>query len=172
MSEPVRNQTAAITPMKGLLMLAVVAALIVAFIMLCRLFDVKNFWVGILFLFYWAGIEQSRLGKLLPVSLGAFTGLALCLAVLSLPQLLGPETGGWVLLGILSLVVYLLILGKLTFAINQTTMLFLTVGSIPVVQAGVAISELFMSLALGILFFGFLGGLGALLARRKTAQEA
>lgn len=172
MSSSQHNEATAVSPLKGLFILGAVILVISAFIALCSALGVHDFWAGFLFLFYWAGAERANLKRLLPTAAGAFGGLLICWSFVLLPQQLGETAGGLAVLGLISAVVYLLILGRLTTVINQSTMLFVTVGSIPAIQSNVPVSEMFNSLALGVIYFGLLAGLATWLARLKAAQQA
>ncbi|WP_017516257.1 hypothetical protein ACQCLI_09100 [Pseudomonas nitroreducens] len=163
-----RNESTTVSPLKGVWILGAVILLIGIFIALCSAIGIQNFWAGFLFLFFWAGVEQANLKRLAPTAAGAFFGLLICWAFQLLPQHFGNTAGGIAILGLVSAVVYLLIIGRLTTFINQSTMLFVTVGSIPAIQSNVSMAELFTALALGVSFFGLLAALAVWRVRTKA----
>src|SRR5262249_38395668 len=135
------------------------------FIGLTAMLGIKEFWSGFLFLTYWAGIEQMNFKKLPGCIVGALSGLLLAYLLFVLPTWLG--AGGIpVFLGLIVIVVYCQIMGWLAVAINMTTMLFLTVGTIPSVQAGVDFAGALAALILGVCYFAGLVWVGNVLRRR------
>jgi hypothetical protein len=68
--------------------------------------------------------------------------------------------------------VYCLIMGWWPIAVNNSTMLFLTVGTIPVVQAGAAFPKLFPALGIGVAYFAGLGWLVQVLMQRSASKQA
>lgn len=159
------------TPFKGLLIWSAVVIVVGAFIAMTSALGIKNAWAGFLFLFYWGGIDQVQVNRLLPNMVGALTGLAISYLLWLLPAQLG-GIGVAICLGIIGLSIYCLIMDWLPVAINLMTMLFLTVATVPQIQAGFDVADLFMSLTLGVVFFGSLAWIGVLLERRKLAARA
>jgi hypothetical protein len=76
------------------------------------------------------------------------------------------------------LLTYMLIMGWLPIAVNTTTMIFLTVGTIPAVHAYLGASVpsniigAYCGLGLGAVFFGALGLIGAQIGKRRAASAA
>jgi hypothetical protein len=170
MNDVTHAGAAAMTPAKGLLVLAGVVVVVGAFIGLNHVLGIKEFWAGFLFLLYWTGFEHMKFDKLPSCIVGALFGLLLAYLLFALPGWMGP-TGGLVFLGLILVVIYCQIMGWLTLAINMCAMLFLTVGTIPVVQAGVNFANAFIALGLGIVFFGGLFWIGNLLKQRKASPS-
>lgn len=63
------------TPSQGFLILIFVAILIIGFVYISRVLDVGSLWPGFLFFTCWAGIEQARIEKIVPVTVGALVGI-------------------------------------------------------------------------------------------------
>jgi len=157
-----------LSPVKGLVFLIAVFAVIGIFIALSVALSIQNYWPGFLFLLYWAAIDQARLERLLPDATGALTGVALAYG-LAVMQSHGIAVTVLVLLCLI-LAIYCIIMAWLPHLINTATMLFLTVGTIPAVSVHVPFAELAIALVLGIVYFGTLGALGFWLARGKVRR--
>lgn len=165
-----KTAAAGLSPLMGLLVVLAIAAVVVIFLLLSNALGIAEFWAGFLFLFFWAGIEQMRFERLNPSVVGATVGLLAAFALNQLPQLLG--TGGMALaLAGIVLLVYCQVMGWLTLAVNNATMLFLTVATVPHLQAHGHFSQMFAGLFVGVIFFGGLlwtaFRVGAWLAARK-----
>jgi hypothetical protein len=159
------------TPAGGLLILGAVMAAIAIFEVIDYALGIADGWVGFLFLLYWGGIEQMKFEKLPNCIVGALLGLALAYGVQALPASMGPV--GWVLVGgALLASVYCLIMGRWSIAVNNSTMLFLTVGTIPVVLAGTGFPKLFPALGIGVAYFAGLGWLVQVLMQRSASKQA
>lgn len=100
---------------------------------------------------YWGAVEHLQREKLLPAIVGSLLGLSLAYAMYGLPPMLGGS--GWpIAIGAVLVAIYCQVMGWLPIAINAATMLFLTVGTIPAVQAHADLEGAFAGLVLGILF--------------------
>ena len=75
----------------------------------------------------------------------------------TLPPVLGPAALALILCLILAMV-YCQIMGRLKLIVNLTTMTFLTIASMPLVQAHVSFPNVFATLAFGVVYFAGLGG--------------
>jgi hypothetical protein len=159
------------TPAGGLLILGAVVAALAMYEVIDYALGIADGWVGFLFLLYWGGIEQMRFEKLPNCIVGALLGLALAYGLQALPASLG--LAGWVLFGGAILAsVYCLIMGWWPIAVNNSAMLFLTVGTIPVVQAGTGFPKLFPALGIGVAYFAGLGWLVQVLMQRSARKQA
>lgn len=162
---------ARLTPVVGLMVLAAVIVAIGIFIALLFALGIADSWVAFLFLTYWGGIEHMKFEKLPSCIVGALLGLALAYGLHTLPTLMG-LTGG-VLIGASILAsVYCLIMSWWPLAVNYSTMLFLTVGTIPVVQASMSFPNLLLALGIGVVYFAGLGWLIRVFTQRSTAKPA
>jgi hypothetical protein len=165
------NRAAArLTPAVGLLVLAAVVVAIGIFIALLFALGIADSWVAFLFLTYWGGIDQMKFEKLPSSIAGALMGLALAYGLQTLPSLMG-LSGGVLIGGAILASVYCLIMGWWPIAMNYSTMLFLTVGTIPVVQAGTAFVNLLLAFGLGVVYFAGLGWLIQVLMQRSAAKQ-
>ena len=167
---PSAPQAAPMSPGKGLLVLGAVIVVIGAFLALNHALGIAETWVAFLFLLYWAGIEQIKFNKLAACIVGAIVGLLMTFLLQTLPVQLG-AIGGAVFLGAVLVLVYLQIMGWLTVAVNIVTMLFLTVGTIPLIQSGFSFTNSLLALALGVAYFAGLAGIAFLLQKRSADKN-
>jgi hypothetical protein len=153
----------------GFLILAGVVVAIAAFITLSIVLGLPNYWAGFLFLLVWGGVEHMKIERLPACALGSLVGLGFTYALESLPGLLGPQ--GLLLFTVAVLVLmYCQIMGWFGTFVNLATMLFLTVGSIPLIHPKVDFRSLLSSLVLGVVYFAGLVLLGHLLKRRSLRK--
>ncbi|MBL0123010.1 MAG: hypothetical protein IPP88_09885 [Betaproteobacteria bacterium] len=122
--------SAALSPRKGLLVLFGLVVVIGAFLWITHLLGITEVWVAFLFLLYWAGLNHAQMGMLPKAIVGAVVGLLIAYSLQQLPLRLG-NAGLAVFLAIILVLVYFQIVGWLTLAVNMSTMLFLTVATIP-----------------------------------------
>lgn len=146
------QEAAAMSPGKGLLILAAVVVVVGVFLALSHALGVGEVWAAFLFLLYWAGIEHAAIDKLGACIVGAALGLLMGYLLQTLPVVLG-SAGIVVFLGAVLLLVYLQIMGWALLAVNMMTMLFLTVTTIPAIQTNVNFTGAFLALAFGIAYF-------------------
>jgi hypothetical protein len=157
-------------PAAGLLTLGAVAVAIALFIAVNFELGITDHWVGFLFLTYWGSVERLKLERLPTCILGALVGLLAAYGLQALPQLMGP--GGFALaLGVILILVYCLIMGWWPLAVNTCAMFFLTVATIPTIQAGPGLSKLFPALGTGIAYFALLGWIISALAKRSASMR-
>jgi hypothetical protein len=176
MNDSTHNEAAnaaapAMSPAKGLLILGGVVVVVGGFIGLNTALGIKEFWGGFLFLLWWTGVEHMKFEKLPSCIIGALVGLALSYLLHALPQWIGP-LGGLVFLGLILVVVYCQIMGWLAIAINMIAMLFLTVGTIPAVQAGADFAGVLAALILGVIYFVGLLKLSTLFQKKTSPSVA
>jgi hypothetical protein len=143
---------AALTPGKGLLVLLGVVVMIGAFIALNHALGIADFWVAFLFLLYWSSVEQMSFAKLPSCIVGALVGLLMGYLLQTLPVVMGP-IGGLVFLVAILVLIYCQLMGWFPIAVNMMTMLFLTVVTIPTVQATANFLTLLAALGLGLAYF-------------------
>ncbi|WP_205967769.1 hypothetical protein, partial [Paraglaciecola sp. 20A4] len=119
------------TAVEGMIVTAVVTVGIITWILLGSLaLNITSFFASLLFLWFWAGVEEANFDRWLPTLVGAFTGLLLALQIKYLPEELG-TTGLIVSLLIVTLAVYVHIMDWIPVALNKAAMLFLTVFAAP-----------------------------------------
>ena len=160
---------AAMTPAKGVAVLAAVAVGVAGYLVLSHALGIVEAWAGFLFLLYWAGIERMSIEKLPPCVVGALLGVVIATLPGLLPDWLG-ESKMRVFLGVIVVLVYCQIMGWLPTAINMMTMLYLTVGTIPWIQAKVDFAGMLSGALLGIGYFGGLLGGSLWLAQRRATR--
>lgn len=168
--KPHAAEAGGLTPAKGLMVLGLVVLVVGAFLALGHTLGIADVWVAFLFLMYWAGIEHMNFQRLPHCMMGAFLGLAVAYALVALPLSMGLLGGILWLVGLLALI-YCQVMGWFPLAVNNATMLFLTVGTIPMIQSGGDFPKLFVALAVGMVFFPGLAWAGSLVARRSAARK-
>lgn len=144
---------AAMTPGKGLIVLAGIVVVIGAFIALNYALGIADFWVAFLFLLYWSSVEHMSFAKLPQCVVGALVGLLYGYLLQTLPVAMGPEVGGIVFLLAILALIYCQLMGWLPIAVNMMTMLFLTVVTIPTLQGTANFGVLLVALGLGLAYF-------------------
>ena len=164
------NIAAKLTPVKGLLMLGFIVLVIGAYIGMNYALGITDIWAAFLFVLYWMGIEQMNMQKLPRCAIGAAVGLFVAYALFALPKSMGSMGNMIVLVGVLALI-YCQIMGWLLIAVNMTTMLYLTVSTIPQIQIVTTFPKLITALLVGVVFFPGLVWIGSLLTQR-TASKA
>src|SRR3984893_861972 len=131
-----------LSPAAGLLTLGAVAVVVAIFIALNYALGITDIWVGFLFLSYWGGVEQLKLEQLPKCILGALVGLLAAYGLQALPHSMG-SAGFALALGAILILVYCVSMGWWPIAVNTCAMLFLTVATIPMLQAGPGLLNLF-----------------------------
>ena len=157
------------TPVKGLLILGAVVVVMGLFFALGQALGIVQLWAAFMFLMFW-GNEKLKFEKLSACVLGALSGLVVAYIAHELPAALGTAAGLALLLGVIAVMVYCAIMGWLTVAINTTCWAYLTVGTIPAIQAQAEFPGLFAALALGVVYFAGLAWLEQLFTQRAAAK--
>lgn len=155
-----------LTRAAGLLTLAAVSVVVAIFIALNHALGITDTWVSFLFLTYWAMVEQLKLERLPKCILGALVGLLAAYGLQALPHLMGPGGGFALAIGAILVLVYCLIMGWWPIAVNTCAMLFLTVATIPAIQAGAGFLTLFAALGTGAVYFAVLSWITSALKNR------
>lgn len=168
LESPAAAAPAAMTPGKGLLVLAGVVVVIGAFIALNHALGIADFWVAFLFLLYWSSVEHMSFARLPHCVVGALVGLLFGYLLQTLPVALGPEIGGVTFLVAILALIYCQLMGWLPIAVNMMTMLFLTVVTIPVVQGNANFAVLLVALGLGLAYFVGLLAVANFVKQRKA----
>ncbi len=158
---------AALTPGKGLLVLAGVVVVVGAFIALNHVLGIADFWVAFLFLLYWSSFEKMSFAALPRCIVGALVGLLYGFMLQQLPVVMGP-VGGLVFLVAILVLVYFQLMGWFPVAVNMMTMLFLTVVTIPTLQGTANFGVLLSALALGLAYFVGLLAVSNFIKQRKA----
>jgi hypothetical protein len=161
-----------LSPAAGLLTLGAVAVVVAIFIALNYALGITDIWVGFLFLSYWGGVEQLKLERLPKCILGSLVGLLAAYGLQALPELMGPGAGFALALGAIVVLIYCLIMGWWPIAVNACAMLFLTVATIPAVQAGPGLLRLFPALATGIAYFAAVASIVQAFRKRSAGRRS
>ena len=156
------------TPVKGLLVLAAVVVVVATYLLLNHAMGLTESWAGFLFLVCWA-VSVLDPSKLAECAIGAFVGVLVAYAMQALPPVLGIVAFVPILAVILAMV-YCQIMGWIKVLVNLTTMTFLTIASMPLVQAHVSFPNLFATLAFGVAYFAGLVLAGRWFALRAAAK--
>jgi hypothetical protein len=160
---------ARITPVQGLLVLAAVVVFVAVYLILNHALGLTESWAGFLFLVCWA-VSHLDVSKLAECAVGAFVGVLVAYAMQRLPPVLGVIALVPVL-GVILVMVYCQIMGWLTLVVNLTTMTFLTIASMPLVQVHVGFPNLFATLAVGVAYFAGLVLIGRWVTRHTAARR-
>jgi hypothetical protein len=159
------EDTQALSAGKALLMLGAIIVFVGLFIALNFWVGIEDFWAGFLFILYWSTIEQMKEDRLPHCIVGAIVGLLAAYALQTLPQILGPY-GLLIPMVAILVMIYCQLMGWVPVAVNTATMLFLTVATIPVLQAQGNFVSIFSGLGLGVAFFVTLMAGGSRLAAK------
>lgn len=141
-----------LSPGKGLLLLVILMTMVAIFIQVTHVIGINDIWVPFLFLLYWGMFEKTDIKTIPRCIVGALTGLLMGYLLKTLPLTFG-ATGGMIFLGIIFALIYCQLMGWLKIAINGMTMLFLTVSTIPSIQAEFNAIHYLIALALGAIYF-------------------
>lgn len=160
---------AQITPVKALGLLAVVVIVVAGFLGLLAAVGNHEAWAGFLFLLYWSMVEGMKAEALPKSILGALVGLGIASLLFLLPDRLGNTPGLLAFVVVILVLVYLQLRGRLPTAINAATMIFLTVATIPHVQAHASFTQTLVALLLGIAYFGGLALIVTFVIKRRAA---
>lgn len=161
-SAPSRLQAAAMT-------LAVIP-LIAGYLTICHLLGIHETYAGILFLLCWAATEHVKPAGLASTFLGCSFGLLLSYGLGTLSSTYG--TAGSAAFGVIMLpIVYAQISQTFPQLINLSTMIFLTVLTIPHILAVGEVQDMASSLLVGLLYFGTIIALPAVLKSRRAAAD-
>lgn len=158
------------TPAKGLLVLAGVVVFVAAYLGVNRALGLTESWAGFLFLVCWA-VSQLDLSRLAECAVGALVGVLVAYAMQRLPPVMG-MVAFVPILGVILAMVYCQIMGWLTVVVNLTTMTFLTIASMPLVQAHVSFPNLFATLACGVAYFAGLVWVGRWFTQRTAGMQS
>lgn len=161
---------APITPAKAIGLLAVVVVVVTAFLGLMAAVGNHEAWAGFLFLLYWSMVEGMKTEALPKSILGALVGLGIASLLFLLPERLGTTPGLLAFLLVILVLVYLQLRSRLPMAINPATMIFLTVATIPHVQAHASFTQILGALLLGVAYFGGLAAIVVFIMKRRAAS--
>ena len=159
---------AKISPLKALGLLVAVAVVIVIYVMLFGMLGNLEFYAGFLFLACWTLIDQGKMARLPHAVCGSAVGLALGYGMHVLMTTMG-AAGGNVFGIIVLVVVYCQIIGWLPLFINATTMMFLSVVTIPHIQEHGDFTNMAIALGIGVVYFGLILGIASRMSATPNA---
>lgn len=162
-------EKAKMSPGKALLVLLAVIVVIGIYIAIATILNLTEMWAGFLFLLYWSLMEEAKPERLTPSIIGAFVGMGTASMMALLPPLLGMGPGMAVFGVTVLVLVYAIIIGWAPVAVNAATMLFLTVGTVPHLEANANYGQIFLGIIAGIVYFGGLALIAATVTRKKAA---
>lgn len=108
---------------------------------------------GFLFLLYWAGILHQSAHAFFPSFLGGASGILLGLALVKLPQM-GTVWGPALAAVLLAIVLFCFMRAHLSLLLNNATMLFLIVSTIPELHVTSTFGTMIASLTVGAAYMG------------------
>jgi len=163
------------SPVKGFAVVVAIAVVVIIYLALAHYFSIAEFWVGFLWLFYWAGIEGADLKKIDASIIGALVGMLVGFSLRILPVQLADvvevvNVGLVMALALVVFLVYCSVMGWLKLLVNNATMLFLTVFTIVHIQEHGAFSSMAAALLLAVVFFGGLFWVGMFFKKRALIK--
>lgn len=122
---------------------------------------------GSLFLLYWAGLLHQSWSEFLPSLVGGWLGIALAWLLTASPQIWGTPAAvaGFVVLGV---ILYFYLRGEGRAIVNNASMLFLILATIPELQVRGNALIMAASLTIGAIYIGAI----SLIARRVRIWRA
>lgn len=162
----------AMSPLKGLAVLAGVIVVIAGFVCVAVALHLSELWAGFLFLLYWSMIEEAKVERIPKAAIGAFVGTGTAALMALAPAALGMGPGMALFMAVILVLVYAMIMGWAPIAVNASTMIFLTVGTIPHVQGHADWRQIAFGIIAGIVYFGGLALIAGALTRKKAGTPA
>lgn len=162
---------APITPAKAIGLLAVIIVVVTGFLGLAAAVGNHEAWAGFLFLLYWSMVEGMKTEALRKSIVGASVGLGIASLLFLLPERLGVTPGLLAFLVVILVLVYFHITSFLPTAVNAATMIFLTVATIPHIQAHASFTQILGALLLGVAYFGGLAVVVVFIMKRRAAAS-
>ena len=142
-----------IKPLQALVVAPGVVALSLLFVGLNAVAGSAEFYIGFLFALYWLGIRHADPKAFPGAVAGAVFGLVVALALQLATRQWGMVGGAVLFLSMLTTILFFQFQGAFKFFINDATTLILIAATIPHIQNHADFKGLFISLALGIVYF-------------------
>ena len=165
-------QAAGLTPLKGAGVLLAVVIAVAGLIGIAMALKLTALYAGFLFVLYWSGLCHAKLEEFAPALIGSLGGLAMAYGLHELPLALGENAGLGLALGLILLAIYALIMGWARILVNNAFMLFLTVGTIPVLTSEVVHGDAALAVLVLAAYVGALVLIGKKLASRSAVEAA
>lgn len=160
-------------PVQALMMLPAVLAVLVGFIGLNAALGTAEYYAGFVFVLYWTAIEKSSFAAFPSAVAGSFVGLASAYAMHEATVRLGAAGSLGPIVALICVLLYCQLTGTFRLAINNATMLMLTVAGISHVQAHGDFGGMFISLGAAVVVFGgLMRGMEIVMARMAARAAA
>jgi hypothetical protein len=144
--------------MTALVMTIVGVLLIAGFVVIGAVLHIVPVYAGLLLLWYWTSVAHSDLRALAPAVVGGLVGAGLSYmlqtgaAMGSVPVIVGA-------LVLMTVVLFVVIAGRLPLVCNASTMLYITVFNAPALQKAEDFRQVIIATVLGLIWFGVCIGL-------------
>ena len=155
---------------KGIMGVISVVVIVACYIALSMAMRSTEMWPGFLFGVCFGMIEQFKLERLPRALTGSLVGLLAGAAYSVLPPLLGAGLGTALPMGISILLVFLLVMNWLPIAVNTSTMVYITVLTVPQIAAGAKLPAVLLGFGVGVAYFAALALLTKFLTQRQGAS--
>lgn len=154
----------------GLIVWLAVILVIAGFIAIGTVLKLAPLYAGFLFVWYWSSFEKGALPSIPTTVLGACGGVATA-GLAQYAAVSGEPAIGLALLALILGALLCHIMGWLPFLFNTAFMLFLTVTTAPLLQAGENYRDVVLAVLLGAAYFGAIAFIGTRImsARRPAA---
>jgi hypothetical protein len=153
-------------PLVTLLLLAGVVVFMAGFFGLFRLLGVQAPYCGLLFLVYWGAILRQDRAAFFPTVLGGLAGVFMSWLLLAWGPGMG-QAGTIVSVAALAVLLFCFMRGQARWLVNNATMLFLTVATIPDLHVATNAIGMAESLLLGAAYMGVVSA-GATVVKRRA----
>jgi len=155
--------------MTALVMTAIGVALIAGFIVIGMVTHIVPLYAGLLLLWYWTSVAHSDVCALAPAVIGGLVGAGLSYMLQS-GAAMGSVAVIVAALGLMIVVLFVVIAGRLPLICNASTMLYITVFNAPALQKAEDFRQVIVATVLGLIWFGGCIGLLERLAKRPAAE--
>ena len=129
----VDSETPVLSPFNAALALVAIGILVIGYILLSMLLGIREYFAGFVFSLIWGAFYKSSFAEFPQVLAGSLLGVALCYFNYRAPLMI-PHYGAPVALVVIVAAVYCMLVGRLKLFINNSTMVFLTICTVPEIQ--------------------------------------
>jgi hypothetical protein len=163
------NENVKVPFFKHIIMALVVTVLLIAYIIVCSLVGVKEYWCGFVFLWYF-GVNNVDVTKLKEIIIGGLTGIGSAYVLTFTPAY--GTMGLLATLVILVLIIALLMSERIPLVVNNATTLMLTVLTLHDLAFPDRIFNGLVGFMAGAVFFGGLIALVGYIAKMKAKKDS
>jgi hypothetical protein len=147
----------------------IIIAFLIGFIVLTHLLNIKGYWGGLLFLWFF-GLNGMIVNKIPEIVLGGVVGISIAYFISNSPF---EGAGGLlVLVAILVIVITLIIREQFPKFINQSTALTLTIFTFPSLSSSSMIIDGLLGFIVGAIYYGICTWLLSLVNKEKEEVES